>query len=237
MDDSQVLFVGAADGLWGDLSRSLEDEGLVSVRLDCASSWSARRDLHHVDAVITGPEVEASERLELCRKIRSSSLAAITVISDEMDEIDEMRLVVAGACDISVLPIRPRVMAAQLANRIGRHKVHGPAAVLTFRNVQVRVEEHSVTVNGESLELTKTEFDLIVYLMRNPRRVYTHDELSRWLWDDPWVVDHHRLEAHVCRLRKKVVRAGGPPLIASIRGVGYRLMTAADLPDSHTVGA
>ena len=146
-----------------------------------------------------------------------------------MEEVDEMRLVVAGACVVAYLPIRPRVMAAQMANRLGRMQSKALDEVLRYRQLQVDPIEHVASIDGRVLELTKTEFDLLVLLIESPRRVHTHEEISRWLWDDPWVVDHHRLEAHVCRLRKKVSRAGGPAIIGSVRGVGYRLVATADL--------
>jgi len=182
--------------------------------------------------VIIGPDTTEIARLQLCRDIRKESAASITVISKELDEADELRLAVAGACAICFLPIRPRVLAAQIASRIGRFQPDPSDRVLSFRGLYVYPREHLVTVKARALDLTKTEFELLVHLMRSPRRVYTHDQLSLWLWDDSWVADHHRLEAHVCRLRKKVIQAGGPTIIGSVRGVGYRLMSDVQVAES-----
>jgi len=231
MDSTQVLFVGAADGLWTDLSRSIQDAGLTIVRSRRPASGLDRRLFQQADTVILGPEISGVELLDLCREIRSTSRAAITVISEELDEIDEMRLIVAGACTICFLPVRLRVLAAQLANRIEQHAHPESGDVLIYQGLQVRSREHLVTVDGRALELTKTEFALLSCLMGNPRRVYTHSELSRWLWDDSWEDDHHRLEAHVCRLRKKVIQAGGPQIIGSVRGVGYRLINDVNVAE------
>lgn len=229
MKNAHVMFVGDADDLWFELSGCLEDEGLTAVRWEYSALQPDRSAIQEVAAVIVGSAVAGAERLELCRVVRSSSVASITVISEGMDEVDEMRLVVAGACVVAYLPIRPRVMAAQLANRIGRHRSDTPQSVLTFRRLEVDPIEHVALVDGHIVELTKTEFDLLVLLMGKPRQVYTHDAISRWLWDDPYAIDHHRLEAHVCRLRKKISRAGGPAIIGSVRGVGYRLLASSDL--------
>lgn len=226
MNGQQVVFIGAADYLWQDLRRGLEDEGLTCLH---TASPPECLLLKHAAAVVIGPTVTESDRLALCREARRCSLASITVISEDLDEVDEMRLVVAGACVIAYLPIRPRVLAAQLANRIGRVQGKAPDKVLRYGRLHVDPIEHVASVDDHAVELTKTEFDLLVLLMENPRRVHTHEQISRWLWDDPWMVDHHRLEAHVCRLRKKVARAGGPTIIGSVRGVGYRLVAAADL--------
>lgn len=229
MTDPHVVFVGEADDVWFDLSRSFEDEGVLAIRIPGPPSPLDRRLSQQAVAVIIGSGVTGHARLELCRDARFASLASITVISEHMDEVDEMRLVVAGACVIAYLPIRPRVIAAQLANRIGRAGSDSPNAVLCHLGLRVDPKEHRVTVDGSAVELTKTEFDLLALLIASPRRVYTHEEISRSLWDDPWTVDHHRLEAHVCRLRKKVSRAGGPTIICSVRAVGYRLAAPVNL--------
>lgn len=228
MDNRHVIVVGVSDELWGELGTSLEDEGLTADRFETSVPRLDRSAIQQAGAVVVGPVMAGSQRLELCRQVRSSSLASITVISEGLDEVEEMRLVVAGACVIWYPPIRPRVMAAQLANRIGRPRLKDPDAVLTYRGLHVDPIEHLATIEGHAVELTKTEFELLVLLMGHSRRVFTHGEISRWLWDDSWEVDHHRLEAHVCRLRKKISRAGGPAIIGSVRGVGYRLIGSSD---------
>lgn len=229
MNNRHVIVVGLTDELWGDLGTCLEDEGLTADRFETSVPRPDRSAAQQAAAVVVGPAVVGSKRLDLCRDVRSSSLASITVISEGLDEVEEMRLVVAGACVIWHPPIRPRVMAAQLANRIGRVRSADPDAVLSYRKLRVDPVDHVATVDGLTVELTKTEFELLVLLLGNPRRVFTHGEISRWLWDDPWEVDHHRLEAHVCRLRKKILRAGGPAIIGTVRGVGYRLIASSEM--------
>lgn len=235
MSTPQVVFVGEAGGLWSDLERSLEDAGLESVRAPAPPSRLDRQILQRTAAVVIGPDVTGSTRLTVCRELRAVSLASITVICREMDEIDQMRLVITGVCDFAYVPVRSRVLAAQLVNRIRRANADGVHTALVYDTLQVIPGEYRATIDGRALELTKTEFDLLAHLMDDPRRVHTHRELSRWLWDDSWAVDHHRLEAHVSRLRKKITRAGGPSIIESVRGVGYRLMSATRLADSRNV--
>lgn len=229
MDNRHVIVVGVSDELWGELGTSLEDEGLTADRFETSVPRLDRSSTQQTGAIVVGPAMVGSKRLDLCRQVRSSSLASITVISEGLAEVEEMRLVVAGACAIWYPPIRPRVMAAQLANRIDRVRSADPDAVLTYLRLRLDPIEHVATLDGHAVEFTKTEFDLLVLLMGHPRRVFTHGEISRWLWDDSWEVDHHRLEAHVCRLRKKIVHAGGTAIIGTVRGVGYRLIASSDM--------
>lgn len=87
----------------------------------------------------------------------------------------------------------------------------------------VHEKSREVEVNGELIDLTRTEFDLLVIFTRNPRRVLTPEVLLGWLWDSDCVPDSHPLEVYVHRLRAKLGESGRRPhFIHNVRGVGYR---------------
>lgn len=225
----RLFFLGENDELWSNLEKQLDLVGIQGERHDPdVESWG-RELWFGVFAVLLGPSIPAGKRLDLCRHLRATSQCLVVVISGDIDEVEELRLVAAGVSDIVHLPLRVRVLAAKLANRSGHAESHEEDPRYTYGNLELSPIEHWMTVDGTPVNLTPTEFDLLALLMDNPRRVYTHEELSRWIWQDPWSIDHHRLEAHVCRLRRKIVDAGGPVVITSIRGVGYRLLGSADI--------
>ena len=234
MSEQLVLFIGSRGSLFDELSGCIDDEGLGGLAHVSTPSGISRNRLVDAEAVIIGPDITGRGCVQLCREIRSLSGASITVISSELNEVEELRLVASGATFVSFQPIRPRAIAARLAAQITRHAPEGSGDAVSYHGLEAFPDEHRVTFSGEPLELTKTEFELLILFMRHPRQVHTHDSLSRWLWDDNSDVDHHRLEAHVSRLRKKVAQAGGPAIISSIRGVGYRLMTADQLAETVT---
>lgn len=79
-------------------------------------------------------------------------------------------------------------------------------------------------LNGQSLQLTKSEFRLLTRLAREPGMVVTPRELLTWMWDRPWIGDTTSVEVHLSRLRRKLGESGGHArLIQTVRGVGYRL--------------
>jgi len=229
VDAQRILFLGEDGQLWSDLLEQLNLMGIEAERHDTEGDFWGRESRSGVFAVLLGPSIQGKKRLDLCRRSRSTIPCPIVVISESIEEAEELRLVSIGVCDIVYLPLRPRVLAAKLANWAGHTITADSERKLLFANLELSLVEHWVTVDGAPVNLTRTEFDLLALLMDNPRRVYTHEELSRWIWHDPWTVDHHRLEAHVCRLRKKITKAGGPAIVASIRGVGYRLLVSADM--------
>ena len=237
METQRILFLGAHDELWTSLAEQLRLVGIRGEQRDVTFIGGHREDLTGMLAVLIGPAVQGRERLELCRQLRMVSHCPLVVTAGGIEEVEELRLVAAGVCDIVHLPLRPRVVAAQLANRIGHSQEPEATHNHTHENLELNSVEHVVTVDGAPVYLTRTEFDLLALLMEKPKRVYTHEELSRWIWHDPWNVDHHRLEAHICRLRKKIVQAGGPVIITSVRGVGYRLVAAMDVAvNRHLAG-
>ena len=97
-------------------------------------------------------------------------------------------------------------------------------SVLTFADVELDDDAHEVTRAGHLIELTPTEYRLLRYLMLNPRRVLTRTQLLEHVWDYDFGGDARVLETYISYVRRKL-DAHGPPLIHTIRGVGYALRT------------
>ena len=96
--------------------------------------------------------------------------------------------------------------------------------MVTLGRLSVDVEGRSVTVDGEEVELTRTEFDLLATMVRAPRRVWGRDVLLRLVWGDGWSADDHLVEVHVGNMRRKLSRVGaGGAFVRTVRGVGYRM--------------
>ena len=93
---------------------------------------------------------------------------------------------------------------------------------LTFEDLELDEDAHEVTRGGHHVELTATEYRLLRYLMLNPRRVLTRSQLLEHVWEYDFGGDARVLETYVSYLRKKLDKHG-PPLIHTVRGVGYAL--------------
>jgi DNA-binding response OmpR family regulator len=90
--------------------------------------------------------------------------------------------------------------------------------------VRIRARERTVLREGAPVDLTRREFDLLLHLARHPRQVFTRSQLLRAVWGDALSGDR-TVDVHVARLRRKLA----VPLLETVRGVGYRLSTTADL--------
>lgn len=91
----------------------------------------------------------------------------------------------------------------------------------TVGNLSVDLESREARVQDTTLDLTRTEFDLLAALLENPKRVVPRRELVERVWGD-WYGDDHMIEVHMSRMRSKVAKAGGPKVGVAVRGVGYK---------------
>ena len=94
---------------------------------------------------------------------------------------------------------------------------------LNFSEIQIDPQEHSVTVRGQQIELTATEFSLLWYMASNPRRVFKRDQLLEKVWGFAEYVDPSTVTVHIRRLREKIERdPGKPDWLLTVWGVGYK---------------
>jgi DNA-binding winged helix-turn-helix (wHTH) protein len=113
----------------------------------------------------------------------------------------------------------------------------GQSPVVTERILTMdRIARHA-TLNGEIIELTATEFDILAFLEHNPHQVCTYTEVIEAVWNDATYFDRHALEVQVSRLRAKLGESGREPhFIETVRGYGYRFrkdLTAEHLASIH----
>jgi DNA-binding response OmpR family regulator len=188
--------------------------GLVAI--DTASAY----DLVLLDLGL--PDVDGKE---VCRQIRRVSDVPIIVVTARGDEIDRVVLLELGADDYIVKPFGFRELVARI-NAVTRRTLAAASpdlAVQTVGRTSIDRAAHRVFVDGQEVELTPKEFDLLAMLMERPGVVRTREDIIDQVWDPQWFGPTKTLDVHVAALRKKL---GQPDVIATIRGVGYRFETA-----------
>lgn len=209
------------------IAHTLADLGMEVTAVDTGTDGveavrETRPDLVTLDLSLPG-----IDGIEVCRQVREISDAYIIMVTARSDEIDRLLGLETGADDFMAKPFSPRELQAR-ANAMFRRPRPGLgdlADVLVHGGLRVDVSARRVFRDGEELSLTRTEFDLLTELMRNPTRVATREDLLKAVWDTPWVGDTHVVEVHVGNLRRKL---GGARYIRTVRGVGYRMEEPAD---------
>jgi two-component system OmpR family response regulator len=136
---------------------------------------------------------------------------------------DKIRGLTLGGDDYVTKPFSLEELVARIRSILRRSGLAEPeSSRLTFEDIELDEDAHQVSRAGHNVELTATEYRLLRYLMLNPRRVLTRSQLLEHVWEYDFGGDARVLETYVSYLRKKL-DVYGPPLIHTVRGVGYAL--------------
>ncbi len=160
--------------------------------------------------------------IEVCRRIREQTDAYIIMVTARTEEIDRLLGLETGADDFMSKPFSPRELQARV-NAMFRRPRPALAAqegdALVYGALRVETAARRAFCEGEELLLTRTEFELLAEMLRNPVKVASREDLLTAVWGSPWVGGTHVVEVHVGNLRRKL----GGHYIRTVRGVGYRL--------------
>jgi two-component system KDP operon response regulator KdpE len=178
--------------------------------------------LSPTDAAIVDLLLPDGDGVELCRKLREWSSMPIIVLSAVGDEEEKVRALRSGADDYVTKPFGPRELIARLEANLRRTAPEQTEAVITAGALSVDLAKRIVTVGGEEVHLTPTEFDLLRLLASNRGRLMTHRELLVSVWGAGYGEDTQVLRAHIANLRRKIEPPGEHLFIRTDPGVGYR---------------
>ena len=167
------------------------------------------------------PELDGSA---VCRELRRASGVPIIMLTARVDETDMLAGLDLGADDYITKPFSPREVVARVRAVLRRSGGPvAPAAMLRGGDVTVEIERHSVTVRGQAVELTPTEFDLLAALMRNPGRPLSRTQLLDASQGEEYIGFDRTIDAHIKNLRRKIeTDPAAPRHILTVFGVGYK---------------
>jgi DNA-binding response OmpR family regulator len=182
-----------------------------------------------VDAVIISTDQHNPSGSDICRVIRQHTACPILMIGAENAPETELIAFAAGASDYMTKPLNPRVFLARLAHHVSQQSRKIPGLgdpishSLTYETITLDMRARTVDVEGSTMHLTRTEFEILALLMSEPHRVFTHREMLNSVWQEDWLGDERLLQSHSSRLRRKIRDRAGLDLVVANRGVGYQL--------------
>ena len=203
-----------------DLERMyLTREGFgVHVEHDGDAGLAAARRLKPV-AIVLDVGLPGIDGPEICRRLRAADdWTPILFVTARDEEVERVLGLEMGADDYLVKPFSPRELVARVKAVLRRGRPSGESPSLQAGEVTLDADRRRVTVAGEPVELTATEFDLLAHLMRSPGRVFTRDQLLSAVWGYEAAAGTRTVDGHVSQLRTKL---GDASPIRTVRGVGY----------------
>jgi len=180
------------------------------------------------DAVVLDMMLPDTDGLSVLESLRRDNQKVCVLFLTARDSVeDRVAGITAGGDDYVTKPFSLEEVLARLRGVLRRAGMtHGPnPTLLTVGDLSVDEDAHEVFRGGDRIELTATEFELLRYLMRNPRRVLSKAQILDRVWDYDFGGQAHVVELYISYLRKKV-DAGRTPMIHTVRGAGYVLRPA-----------
>ena len=210
------------------ISFALEKAGMqVSVAEDGRQALDSFKrqasDLIVLD--INMPELDG---LEVCREVRKFSNVPILFLSSRDDEIDRILGLEIGGDDYVTKPFSPRELVARINVILKRTQAPTPVAApntpsLSYGKLVLNPEQHTVSWNGQALNLTATEFAMLAMFLKHPTRVFSRDSIMDKAYDGTVYVSDRTIDSHIRHIRQKLAEVGCENVIETVHGVGYKL--------------
>jgi DNA-binding response OmpR family regulator len=174
------------------------------------------------DVVLMDLGLPDMDGLDAAKKIRETSSVPIIIVSARGDELDRILGLELGADDYVVKPFSQRELLARIRAVTRRASDHvATKDVSLLKRLHVDEPTHIVTLDGNEIEFTAKEFDLLSFLASEPGVVFRRNDILEHVWDTPWYGTTKTLDAHIASIRKKL---GSPDWIQSVRGVGFKFV-------------
>lgn len=162
---------------------------------------------------------------ELIKTIRETKIVPIIVMSAKIDIQDKVNALNIGADDYITKPINFEELVARIEAQIRRFnfKEDEEKKHLTYKNCSINTDLMSVKVNNNIIDFTAMEYRILVLFMKNPKRVFTRNDIYELCWKDEFIGDDNTLDVHISHIRSKISKFDKEDYIKTIRGIGYRL--------------
>lgn len=168
-----------------------------------------------------------SNGFELIKKIREISTIPIIIITAKNSDHDKSRGLSMGADDYVTKPFSIVELSARIkANirRVAMYDVQTPTEnIIQLKDLQIDLSAHIVKRGTDFIDLTRTEFDILVYLLKNRNRALSKESIYQKIWKEPYYGNENVLNTHMNRLRNKLKNGDGE-YIKTLWGIGYKIM-------------
>jgi len=231
----KILVVDDEESLVRLITYNLNKEGFETVAAHSGPEAWQLIQKEHPDLIILDLMLPGKDGLEICRELRrADNLTPIIMLTARDDEIDRVLGLELGADDYVTKPFSVRELTARvkavLRRRRATAETESDEAWITVGSFVIKPERYEIYQDGQRLELTLKEYELLELLLRNQGRVLKRDYLLQVLWDYNDSVSTRVLDVQISKLREKIeADSHNPHYIKTVRGLGYKFEVPADV--------
>ncbi len=212
--------------------QEMETELLTKSGYETVSAYSGTEallitDREEFDIIILDIMLPGMQGDEVLKRLRDRTNAGILCVS-ALDALDtRINMMREGADDYIVKPFENSdllVRIEAILRRIGRSEPVSVSEKLAFKDIEIDSENHIAVVNGNTLDLTRKEFDILELMIRNPKKVFTKDNIYESVWGDAYMPEDNTVNVHVSNIRKKLEALGSEKeYIKTVWGIGFKM--------------
>ena len=184
---------------------------------DAIDLFFAQKDIALVILDVMMPKMDG---WEVCREIRAYSKVPIIMLTARADEQDELLGFELGVDEYISKPFSPKILVARVEAILRRTNVISPDELLKAGGIEIDKAAHQVTVDGNYVELSFKEFELLTYFMENQGLALSREKILNSVWNYDYFGDARTIDTHVKKLRNKLGKKGN--YIRTIWGMGYK---------------
>ena len=221
-----ILVVDDEEDVVEIISHFLREEGYTVLTAHDADEALSKAG-PDVDAIVLDVMLPGMSGFEIAKKLRGrveTETIPILFLTAKTEESDQLEGLEAGGDTYLKKPVSPQVVLANIRAVLRRTGTE-ESKTLSVAGLMIYEDEYRATLDGDDLGLTLTEFELLRYLVRHPRKAFTRQQLLETIWKDAMMVTERTVDAHIKNLREKL--GDFAKHIQTVRGVGYRFVEEA----------
>jgi DNA-binding response OmpR family regulator len=219
-----ILLVEDEKLLSESISQYLGNSGIICTQAYTYNSAVNKMAESEFDCIVIDIGLPDGSGIDLISYIKKKKIeAGLIIISARNSVDDKLEGFTTGADDFIVKPFHLSELNARINAIIRRKKFNGKE-VLEFHEISVKLESRSVFVKENKINLTKKEFDLLVYFISNANKIITKDAIAYNLWKNnaDLAISSDIIYTHIKNLRKKLIEGGSKDYVNAIYGIGYK---------------
>ncbi len=237
MSSGKILVADDEPSVRESVGYALQQEGFdVTIATDGDDADAKLGPEIDFDLLVLDIMMPGKSGLDLCRDVRGRSPVPIILLTAKDAEVDKVVGLEVGADDYVTKPFSVRELLGRVRAQLRRRELDRSSDVPASSNgeggksidageVQIDLARHLVTVRGEPVNLTRSEFQVLRLLAENPGQVFSRLEIMEELWQSEFSGDVRACDVHISNLRQKIERdPQDPELVLTVRGVGYKLI-------------
>ena len=229
MNQYQILLVEDDAEISEMLKSCLKAENYEVICAFDGQEACAKFDAFPVHLVLLDLMIPKISGMDVMQHIRKSSVVPLIILSAKDTESDKTLGLGLGADDyitkpFSVAEVLARIRAALRRTNQDDQAADSGASVLTAGDLVMNLSDHTLTKRGETVDLTAKEFEILKLLLKNPKKVYTKEQIYSLVWKDAYYGDENAVNVHMSRLRNKIEDDSRKPrYVVTVWGIGYKL--------------